>query len=687
MLRAEAVHKHEDERRSCRRATLQWVVLVFFGGDHWGKLVDLSEKGMCFQFEHPPALRQSINFTFEAMGCMAIPSEGHEGSVFGDSIQATGRVKWTREFERTAGVEFLELSARSRDQIRYWIASGASQEAAAPSRELQHEWNKKKNKKADRKAAPFTAPALTAAPHAPVEPTPSAAKALFEPREEVFESDLANGESSLEVVWEPEPSLAPPAIDEHATPHKNWPREREPERDAAFTPVTPDEPAISPSQWSEEPEPEDSYLSPTLEGPGERRKWPLGAKPESAFAPPDLDEPVASPENWPAEPEPEPEPSFLPPALDEATAVELREKLDALSHRKRTLEPEPEDSAMPPSLDEPVAHPRKWESRSEPAPAPDEFVPSEKRGFWGSKGAFASQPLDFEVPDMLHRDERQRRGQTLELKQHRARFGVIAVLGLLATLGALAGIIRFTSKFNERSDATDGSRPESNVAGRGEAGAPAGATSPFLVEVVDSNNHRSVIVFSAEARSNKSGHVQDPSLSETSVMAVQEPREETKTPAMKREPSRDFTLIAPHAANSAAVANSAVEAPTLTTQVPASADAPLQNLPTPAMPGAAERAPAVGGAVQPARLVHAVLPSYPQIARSSRVAGDVTLDALVDESGNVLDVKVIAGPLLLRDAAMEALRQWKYEPARLDGQPTPMHLTVTVKFQNNLASH
>ena len=105
------------------------------------------------------------------------------------------------------------------------------------------------------------------------------------------------------------------------------------------------------------------------------------------------------------------------------------------------------------------------------------------------------------------------------------------------------------------------------------------------------------------------------------------------------------------------------------------------------MPGAAERAPAVGGEVQPARLIHAVLPSYPQIARSNRVAGDVTLDALVDESGNVLDVKVIAGPLLLRDAAMEALRQWKYEPARLDGQPTPMHLTVTIKFQANLTSH
>jgi TonB family protein len=682
MLRAEAIHRHEDERRSCRRATLQWVVLVFFGGDQWGKLVDLSEKGMCFQFEHPPALRQSISFTFEAMGCMAIPSEGHEGSVFGDSIQATGRVKWTREFERTAGVEFLELSPRSRDQIRYWISSGASQEAASPSRELQQEWNKKKSKKADRKAAPFTAAAL-ASPPAAVEPAPPA-KAPFEPRQEIFESDPVNGESDIEVVWEPEPSLAPPTIDEPETPHGKWPREREPERDAAFTPVSPDEPAISHRKWSEEAEPEGSYTSPTLEGPTEHsRKWPLDARPEAAFAPPDLDEPAVSPENWP----PEPEPSFLPPTLDEATAVEVREKLDALSHRKRTLEPEPEDSAMPPSLDEPVAPPRNWETRSEPAPAPEEFVPSDRRGFWGSKGAFASQPADFEVPGMLHHDERQRRGQTLELKQHRARFGVIAVLGLVATLGALGGIIRFTSKFNERADTTDASRPsENNVAsGRAEAGAPVGARSPFLVEVVDANNHRSVIVFSAEARANKSGHVQDPSLSETSVMAVQEPGEETKTSAIKQA-SRDFTLIAPHAATSAASANSAVEAPVLTTQAPASADAPLQNLPSPAMPGAAERAPAVGGEVQPARLIHAVLPSYPQIARSTRVAGDVTLDALVDESGNVLDVKVIAGPLLLRDAAMAALRQWKYEPARLDGQPTPMHLTVTVKFQNNLVS-
>jgi hypothetical protein len=53
MFSSEALHRYDgkaEERRSCRRATLQWVVLVYFGGDQWGRLVDLSEKGMCFQF-------------------------------------------------------------------------------------------------------------------------------------------------------------------------------------------------------------------------------------------------------------------------------------------------------------------------------------------------------------------------------------------------------------------------------------------------------------------------------------------------------------------------------------------------------------------------------------------------------------------------------------------------------------
>jgi len=564
---------------------------------------------------------------------------------------------------------------------------------------LHPESNKKRSKTADRKAVPFPSAALSSpAPYAPAEPAAFPAKPSRESRQQVFERELENRESDIEVVWEPEHPVAPPPLDEPATPPKKW--APKPEREAAFTapnldePVTPprkwplkpehaaaftapdlDEPAISPREWPGEPEPEDSFGAPTLEEPVARRQWPM--EPETAFAPPGLHEPEASPGNWPREPEPEP--SYLPPTLDEAAVSDSA--------------PELEDSATAPSLDEPAARPRKWRVESRPEPpepdfAPPEFDPAtpERQGFWESKSAFASQA----VPQ-LGFEARQRLGQTLQLRQRRGRVGTLAILGFIATFGAVVGIIRFTSTFNERAEATEGVSHslENKLASSGsEAGAVGEATSTFLVEVLDSSNRRSVLLFSGGAHANKSGRAaQDASFPEASVMAVQEPADDRKMAAIKQETPRDFTLSAPRAAPSVGNENSALDAPALAREAPASVDAPLQSLPSPAMPGAPDGPLPVGGEVQPARLIHAMLPSYPQIARANRVAGDVTLDALVDETGSVKDVKVISGPLLLREAAKEALRRWKYEPARLDGKPTAMHLTVTVKFQNNLGTH
>lgn len=89
----------------------------------------------------------------------------------------------------------------------------------------------------------------------------------------------------------------------------------------------------------------------------------------------------------------------------------------------------------------------------------------------------------------------------------------------------------------------------------------------------------------------------------------------------------------------------------------------------------------VGGEVQAARLLSSVQPAYPVLARTQHVSGDVKLDALVDASGRVSAMKVISGPVLLQQAAMDALRQWKYQPATLDGKPVPMHLSVTIRFR------
>jgi protein TonB len=89
----------------------------------------------------------------------------------------------------------------------------------------------------------------------------------------------------------------------------------------------------------------------------------------------------------------------------------------------------------------------------------------------------------------------------------------------------------------------------------------------------------------------------------------------------------------------------------------------------------------IGGDVVSAKLLKSVPPVYPSAARSQRVGGEVKIDALIDVSGNVSTMKVISGPALLHQAAMSALKQWKYEPAKLDGNPTPMHLTVIVQFR------
>jgi TonB family protein len=89
----------------------------------------------------------------------------------------------------------------------------------------------------------------------------------------------------------------------------------------------------------------------------------------------------------------------------------------------------------------------------------------------------------------------------------------------------------------------------------------------------------------------------------------------------------------------------------------------------------------VGGDVTQAKLISAVPPTYPALAKNQHVSGNVLIDALIDANGRVTTMKVVSGPTLLHQAAMDALKQWKYRPATLDGKPVPMHLTVTVQFR------
>jgi protein TonB len=90
-----------------------------------------------------------------------------------------------------------------------------------------------------------------------------------------------------------------------------------------------------------------------------------------------------------------------------------------------------------------------------------------------------------------------------------------------------------------------------------------------------------------------------------------------------------------------------------------------------------------GSEVRPPRLLLRVPPVYPTPARSARIEGSVRLEAIIGADGQVHEVRVLDGNQLLAQAAVEAVRQWRYEPTRLNGRPVDVLLEVTVLFQLN----
>ena len=88
----------------------------------------------------------------------------------------------------------------------------------------------------------------------------------------------------------------------------------------------------------------------------------------------------------------------------------------------------------------------------------------------------------------------------------------------------------------------------------------------------------------------------------------------------------------------------------------------------------------IGGNVLKSRLIRQVTPEYPELAKRARIQDVVILVVTVDEEGNVADIKVARGHPLLRDAAVAAVKQWKYSPTLLNGEPIPVTATVTVNF-------
>jgi TonB family protein len=88
----------------------------------------------------------------------------------------------------------------------------------------------------------------------------------------------------------------------------------------------------------------------------------------------------------------------------------------------------------------------------------------------------------------------------------------------------------------------------------------------------------------------------------------------------------------------------------------------------------------IGGKVAEPRLIYRALPVYPANAKQAGIQGDVVVKTTIDQKGSVVDMHVTSGPLMLRQAALDALHRWKFEPSKLDGQPIAVQMLVTIRF-------
>ena len=88
----------------------------------------------------------------------------------------------------------------------------------------------------------------------------------------------------------------------------------------------------------------------------------------------------------------------------------------------------------------------------------------------------------------------------------------------------------------------------------------------------------------------------------------------------------------------------------------------------------------VSSAVAGALLVKKVAPQYPEVARRDRIQGTVMLRAVISKTGDVAELQVISGEPVLAEAAINAVRQWKYKRYLLQGEPVEVETQVQVNF-------
>jgi protein TonB len=88
----------------------------------------------------------------------------------------------------------------------------------------------------------------------------------------------------------------------------------------------------------------------------------------------------------------------------------------------------------------------------------------------------------------------------------------------------------------------------------------------------------------------------------------------------------------------------------------------------------------VSSGVAQGNLIHDVKPPYPPLARQARIQGTVVISAIIGKDGTIQQARVVSGHPMLAQAALEAVKQWRYKPYFLNGEPVDVDTTINVNF-------
>ena len=106
----------------------------------------------------------------------------------------------------------------------------------------------------------------------------------------------------------------------------------------------------------------------------------------------------------------------------------------------------------------------------------------------------------------------------------------------------------------------------------------------------------------------------------------------------------------------------------------------IGNVPTAVPKAATPQRVRVSQGVSQGLLIHKVQPQYPPLARQARVQGTVVLQALIGKDGTIQNLHVVSGHPMLTASALEAVKQWRYKPYYLNGEPVEVETTINVNF-------